>query len=82
MTRSEIAQHRLAAGYPNAAAAATDLGVSRIHLLEIEEGRGSPSNSLLERMAERYGRSAKTLQRALKAARIEHLERELARLRK
>lgn len=52
--RFKLAQIRVKAGYKTAQDAADLLGISRVHLLGIERGKGGPSEDLLQRMATLY----------------------------
>ena len=81
LTRNELASLRMAAGFQNAQAAATHLHISRIYLLELEQGRGNPSNSLLGRMAKAYGAPETIVKKLIQRARHDLHRRELARLK-
>lgn len=56
-----VAQARTAAGFDVQAAAADALGVNRVTLNKIENGRANVSLELLERMTALYGRSREFL---------------------
>ena len=81
LTRSTLARYRQAAGFTTAREAAKAVACSRVYLLEIEEGRSSPSPALLERMAKAYGKSTDRLRRAVRGARADLLRRQLAQLK-
>ena len=81
LTRNELAGLRMAAGFQNARDAAAHLHISRIYLLELEQGRGNPSNSLLGRMAKAYGAPELRLRKLIQRARHDLHRRELARLK-
>ena len=81
LTRNELATIRMAAGFKTAAAAATHLRISRIYLLELEQGRGSPSQSLLERMTRAFGIPEARLWKLIQRAKHDLHRRELARLK-
>jgi len=53
--KTRVAQARLAAGFAVQADAAQSLGVNRVTLNKIENGRANLSLDLLERMADLYG---------------------------
>ena len=81
LTRNELAGLRMAAGFQNARDAATHLHISRIYLLELEQGRGKPSSKLLERMARAYDVTELKLSKLIQRARHDLHRRELARLK-
>ena len=82
LARSPLARIRLRAGYATALEAARAVGCSRIYLLELEQGRGSPSAALLQRMSRSYGRATTELGRAIRRARLDLLQRQLDHLKR
>lgn len=68
--RTQIAQYRIKAGFKSGQDAADKLGVSLIHVREIERGASGVSADLAAGMAKAYGKSVAEILRAVRTARF------------
>jgi len=78
--RTKIAQHRVKAGFRSGQVAAEALGVSLIHLREVERGASGISTDVATRMARLYRVSVAEVIRAIRSARRAHHQRMLKSL--
>ena len=81
LVRSPLARLRARGGFERALDAAGELGVSRIYVLELEEGKGNPSPALVERMASAYKCSRAAILKAVRSAQLELTRRRLKQLK-
>lgn len=76
--QNALARLRRRAGYRTQVEAAEKLGISPLHMSNIERGAGAPSFELLAKMAKLYAPiSTDTLMRYVEAAQREYHERML-----
>jgi len=73
-----LAKLRQSAGFPTAASAASNLGVSTIHLIKVEGGHAGASGRLLGAMAELYRAPADAVAKAYRSRRRSLLKRQLS----
>jgi transcriptional regulator with XRE-family HTH domain len=78
-TDNPLVSIRRKAGYSSAEKAAKAMGISRVHLAQIEAGQGEPSWALIARMIGLYHVSEKFLRFQIRKARRGALKRKLAR---
>lgn len=79
-TQKTLADLRRSAGFAVAIDAAFRLNISRMYLLQCEEGRTTLSADLAEKMATLYVKPKITIRKAWVAGRRAHLESELRKL--
>lgn len=72
-----LAKLRIQAGFKTALEAATRLEVSRVHLLNVEQGRAKPSDKLRDKLAQLYQQDPQTIHNAYHQARQRILQNEL-----
>lgn len=80
LINNELARVGSEAGYPTAEARASALGGSRIHLLNIEQGKAAASEALIGRMAGLYSKpghkvTREKIKRMINKARKAYLRR-------
>lgn len=64
LSASQVARYGILAGLKTAQERADALGISRSHLLHVERGAVRPSEDLVDRMGELYGRETWKIQDA------------------
>lgn len=77
LARNPLARIRQNAGLKTAGEAARCLKISRVHLLNIERGRGGASWDLVQRMAKLYSASETDIQDAIRKGHKSLLKRML-----
>ncbi len=78
LVRSPLGRIRKEAGFPSARLAAERLGVSEVHLSNIERGRQGASEELIAKMAQEYGVEPEKIILAVNKGRKDLLKRWLA----
>jgi transcriptional regulator with XRE-family HTH domain len=80
LTRTKIAQYRVSAGFKNGQQAAKALGVSLIHIREVERGASGVSTRVAAAMAKAYKVTVLEILGAIRSARRGHHQRVLKNL--